>query len=51
VLTEMVLWASAHEHTENQALVREMQNDKQGFLERIRKRCSSRSGPPKRSAP
>jgi DNA-binding HxlR family transcriptional regulator len=51
VLTEMVLWASAHEHTENQALVREMRNDKQGFLERIRKRCSSRSGPPKRSAP
>src|SRR5580704_854895 len=42
VLTEMVMWASAHEHTENQALVREMQNDKQGFLERIRKRCSSR---------
>ena len=39
VLTEMVLWAAAHERTENQALVREMQKDKQGFLATIRQRC------------
>ncbi len=39
VLTEMVLWAAAHERTENQALVREMQKDKQGFLATIRRRC------------
>src|ERR1700693_624469 len=29
VLTEMVLWAAPHEDTENQALVRLMQKDKQ----------------------
>ena len=39
VLTEMVLWAATHERTENQALVREMQKDKQGFLTTIRQRC------------
>jgi len=38
VLTEMVLWAAAHEDTENQALVREMQKDKQQFLAAIRQR-------------
>jgi DNA-binding HxlR family transcriptional regulator len=32
VLTEMVLWAAAHEKTENQALVRQMRGDKQKFL-------------------
>jgi DNA-binding HxlR family transcriptional regulator len=42
VLTEMVLWAAAHEQTDNQALVREMRKDKQAFLERIRQRCASR---------
>jgi DNA-binding HxlR family transcriptional regulator len=36
VLTEMVLWAAHHEHTGNQALVREMQKDKQKFLAAIR---------------
>ena len=41
VLTEMVLWAAAHERTGNQALVREMQKDKQAFLAAIRQRCSS----------
>ena len=46
VLTEMVLWASAHERTDNQALVREMRKDKQAFLERIRKRCASRIATP-----
>src|ERR1700731_149331 len=32
VLTEMVLWAAAHEHTGNQALVRLMRADKEKFL-------------------
>ena len=38
VLTEMVLWAAAHEDTANQALVREMRKDKKQFLSAIRKR-------------
>jgi DNA-binding HxlR family transcriptional regulator len=43
VLTEMVLWAAAHEHTENQALVRKMQEDKQAFIESVRQRCAATS--------
>ena len=43
VLTEMVLWASAHEDTGNQALVREMRKDKAGFLAAIRKRWSEQT--------
>jgi hypothetical protein len=38
VLTEMVLWAAAHEETGNQALVQLMQADKQNFLAEIRQR-------------
>ncbi|MGA2375501.1 MAG: helix-turn-helix domain-containing protein [Candidatus Sulfotelmatobacter sp.] len=38
VLTEMVLWAAAHEHTGNQALVRQMRSDKEKFLTRVRRR-------------
>jgi DNA-binding HxlR family transcriptional regulator len=38
VLTEMVLWAARHEKTENQALVRTMQKDKQQFLAAVRHR-------------
>jgi DNA-binding HxlR family transcriptional regulator len=38
VLTEMVLWASAHEQTGNQALVDEMRKDKGGFIAAIRRR-------------
>src|SRR5215831_8805097 len=38
VLTEMVLWAGKHEKTENRALIRLMQKDKEEFLRRIRKR-------------
>src|SRR5580658_871899 len=38
VLTEMVLWAAAHEETENQALVRQMRADKQKFLTGVRQR-------------
>jgi len=38
VLTEMVLWAAAHEDTGNQSLVRLMRKDKEHFLAEIRKR-------------
>jgi DNA-binding HxlR family transcriptional regulator len=38
VLTEMVLWAAAHEDTGNQELVRLMRTDKKKFLEGIRVR-------------
>jgi DNA-binding HxlR family transcriptional regulator len=43
VLTEMVLWAAAHERTGNQELVREMQKDKLAFIETIRQRCAART--------
>jgi DNA-binding HxlR family transcriptional regulator len=43
VLTEMVLWASAHEDTGNQALVRLMQKDKKQFLAAIRQRWEENS--------
>jgi len=42
VLTEMVLWAAAHEETGNQALVRQMREDKQKFLAGIRQRWAAR---------
>jgi DNA-binding HxlR family transcriptional regulator len=38
VLTEMVLWAAAHEETGNQPLVRRMQKGKEQFLAAIRQR-------------
>jgi DNA-binding HxlR family transcriptional regulator len=38
VLTEMVLWAAAHENTGNQALVRQMKKDKGQFLAAVRRR-------------
>jgi len=38
VLTEMVLWAAAHEDTGNQALVRLIKKDKTKFLAQIHKR-------------
>jgi DNA-binding HxlR family transcriptional regulator len=38
VLTEMVLWAAAHEETGNQTLVRQMQADKTKFLSVVRRR-------------
>jgi DNA-binding HxlR family transcriptional regulator len=41
VLTEMVLWAAAHEDTGNQALVRQMREDKEKFLAGIRSRWMS----------
>jgi DNA-binding HxlR family transcriptional regulator len=40
VLTELVLWAAAHEDTGNQALVRQMRADKEKFLAGVRQRWS-----------
>ena len=45
VLTEMVLWAAAHEETENQALVQQMRADKQKFLAGVRQRWTNRMHP------
>jgi DNA-binding HxlR family transcriptional regulator len=45
VLTEMVLWAAAHEKTENQALVWRMRKDKQQFLAEIRQRLVQKMTP------
>jgi len=38
ILTEMVLWAAGHEDTGNQALVLQIQKDKQQFLATVRQR-------------
>jgi DNA-binding HxlR family transcriptional regulator len=40
VLTEMVLWAAAHEDTGNQPLVRLIRKDKQKFLDGVLSRCA-----------
>jgi len=42
VLTEMVLWAAAHEDTGNQALVQVMREDKKKFLAGVRQRWAGR---------
>jgi DNA-binding HxlR family transcriptional regulator len=42
VLTEMVLWAAAHEDTGNQALVQRMRENKQKFMAGVRQRWVSR---------
>jgi DNA-binding HxlR family transcriptional regulator len=42
VLTEMVLWAAAHEDTGNQALVKQMRTDKKKFLTAVRQRWVDR---------
>ncbi len=42
VLTEMVLWASAHEETGNQALVQQMRKDKAKFVAGVRERLTNR---------
>jgi DNA-binding HxlR family transcriptional regulator len=42
VLTEMVLWAAGHEDTGNQALVRQIQKDKQLFLTAVRQRWAEK---------
>ena len=41
VLTEMVLWAAAHEETGNQPLVRQMRQDKEKFMAGIRERWAN----------
>jgi DNA-binding HxlR family transcriptional regulator len=43
VLTEMVLWAAAHEKVENQSLIRQIQKDKHKFLTAIRHRWTATS--------
>ena len=43
VLTEMVLWAAAHEETGNQALVRQLRGDRENFLAAIRQRWEERA--------
>jgi len=42
VLTEMVLWAAAHEDTGNQALVQQMRENKEKFMAGVRQRWVSR---------
>jgi hypothetical protein len=42
----MVLWAAAHEDTENQALVRQMRADKQKFLVGVRQQWANRDSNP-----
>jgi DNA-binding HxlR family transcriptional regulator len=44
VLTEMVLWAAKHEETGNQALVREMRQDKEKVIADVRKRWAQIHG-------
>jgi DNA-binding HxlR family transcriptional regulator len=45
VLTEMVLWAASHEETGNQALVRQMREDRENFLATIRRRWALSTRP------
>ena len=45
VLTEMVLWAAAHEQTGNQPLVQQMREDKEQFLCAIRQRWAGTATP------
>jgi DNA-binding HxlR family transcriptional regulator len=42
VLTEMVLWAAAHEDTGNQPLIHQMREDKTRFIEGVRQRWAER---------
>jgi DNA-binding HxlR family transcriptional regulator len=42
VLTEMVLWAAAHEDTGNQPLVQLMRKDKEKFIAGVRQRWTER---------
>lgn len=42
VLTEMVLWAAAHEDTGNQPLVQLMRKDKAKFIAEVRQRWTER---------
>jgi DNA-binding HxlR family transcriptional regulator len=51
VLTEMVLWAAAHEDTGNPALVRLMKKDKAKFLAEIRNRWQGKRNSQSSSLP
>jgi len=42
VMSEMVLWAAAHEDTGNQELVKELQKDKAGFVAAVRQLWASK---------
>jgi DNA-binding HxlR family transcriptional regulator len=41
VMSEMVLWAAAHEDTWNEALVKELRKDKEGFMAAVRQRWAA----------
>jgi len=43
VLTEMVLWAAAHENTGNQELVKQMQKGKEQFIARVQQRLMEKT--------
>jgi len=43
VLTEMVLWAAAHEDTAGQTLVRQMRADKEQFIAAVRQRWEGKT--------
>jgi DNA-binding HxlR family transcriptional regulator len=45
VLTEMVLWAAAHEKTGNQTLVRQMRKDKEQVISAVRRRWAEKTIP------
>src|SRR5580700_6887280 len=51
VLTEMVLWAAAHEETGNQALVQLMRADKEKFLAEARQRWEQTQRPQVKKLP
>jgi hypothetical protein len=44
-MSEMVLWAAAHEDTGNEALVKEIQKDKEGFVAAVRERWAKENLP------
>jgi len=43
VMSELVLWAAAHEDTGNQPLVKELQKDKEGFVAAVRQRWNGKT--------
>jgi DNA-binding HxlR family transcriptional regulator len=43
VLTEMVLWAAAHEDVGSQTLVRQMREDKEQFIAAVRQRWAEKT--------
>jgi DNA-binding HxlR family transcriptional regulator len=42
VMSEMVLWAAAHEDTSDEALVKELREDKEGFVAAVRQRWAAK---------